>query len=141
MRWFHLFAAGLWLVTAGLLSSSSAQVSIAPARATDDVLIKFKHAARLESPVQKANDMLPVLLQSLHLPVGAELREPVVSQWLRETKVTAPGLDLDRFLYSHLPPGLEPDGGGTGGSTIPNDLKGRSDRAAGPKDTSPGQAK
>jgi hypothetical protein len=82
-------------------------------------------------------------LEGLHLPVGAELREPAVSRWLRETaavKASAPGLDLNRFLYLHLPPGLsvpecvqrlekhpwveyvEPDGSGTGGSIVPNDV-------------------
>ena len=110
--------------------------------AQDHVLIKFKGQIFSQLASLPRADALKWLLSNLNLPAGAELKEPIVSQLLqtKAAPATAPAaLNLDRFLYVRLPAALsienavarlqdhpwveyvEPDGIGSGGTTIPND--------------------
>jgi subtilisin family serine protease len=111
--------------------------------APDHIIVKFKPSVAGGLKAATKNEKLEELRNALSLPPGAMLDEPVVNHLLREHRVAAPDappatVNLDRFLYLRVPPGLpvdecvrrvqrhpwveyaEPDGVGTGGS-VPND--------------------
>ena len=112
-----------------------------PAYAPDHVLVKLKGSVRAELNAVTPADRLMSLAGRLGLPAAVRLREPRVSQLLREQgaepQSTMP--NLDRFLYLDLPPGLsvqecvsrlsshplvefvEPDGVGRCGAVVPDD--------------------
>ncbi len=112
--------------------------------ATDHVLIRFKSGVRPQLSAVSYQETLDSLLAPLGLPAGASLTEPEVSKLLRQKQpagqklAAATGVDLGRFFYLNLPPGMsvqqcldglrnnpavdyvEPDGIGTAG-LVPND--------------------
>ena len=105
------------------------------------IIVKFRSSVASGMRAATLNDALGELLSGLALPPGASLYEPGLNYVLGEQR-RRDGLptkvNLDRFLYLRLPPGLsvdecvklverhpwvdyaEPDGAGTGG-LIPND--------------------
>lgn len=106
--------------------------------AQDHILVKFKPDGMKTRTLSRAEG-LKNLAATLDLPAGTVLREPAVNALLySKDKATVDAVNLDRFLYLDLPPGLsvdeavrrvsenpqveyaEPDGIGTGGVT-PND--------------------
>ena len=122
---------------------SVAQVGRAdPGNAVDHVLVKFKPSAAAQMKAVTLNEGLDELLGTLALPAGAHLSEPAVNSVLRMGRTRrntgSAKVNLERFFYLHIPPGLsveecverisqhplveyaEPDGIGTGGMT-PND--------------------
>lgn len=111
--------------------------------AQDHIIVKFKPSAGSRIKATTSSEGMGELLNALALPPGAELFEPAINQLLREQGQAQPvsshtELNLNRFLYLRLPPGLsvdecvqrvgqhpwvdyaEPDGIGTGG-LMPND--------------------
>ena len=115
-----------------------------PGYATNHILIQFKTEARQRLADGNLTDQLSALLRELRLPAGAELREPAMVHLQRHARKKSLSLaheriDLNRFLYLRLPPGLgvteclrrlekhplleytEPDWIGTIAETIPND--------------------
>jgi subtilisin family serine protease len=137
-------AGGIWLFCAAP-SVTAAQPAGRALHAQDHVLVKFRPEARPLLVGSGQTNGLSALLGALGLPAGAGLAEPALGQLLRERQArergwaVLPPVDLDRFFYLRLPPGLsviqcvaqlqhhplleyvEPDGVGTGGATIPND--------------------
>ena len=110
-----------------------------PEHAVGHVLVKFKPEAAQRTRALTRAQGLNALLEALDLPPGGALVEPAVGRLLREKAgIRNAGLDLDRFFYLELPPGMsveegvrraaahewveyaEPDGIGTGGG-VPND--------------------
>jgi hypothetical protein len=115
----------------------------APVVAPDHILVKFKSSVAGRINAASLNDGMRELLGALALPPGAALDEPPLNRVLREQRHLQPDapqarVNLERFLYLGVPPGLsvdecvqrvqrhpwvefaEPDGVGTGG-VIPND--------------------
>ena len=110
--------------------------------ATGHVLIKFRGDLQQEFAQMTGANVLASLLDRLNLPPGAGLKETALSRLFRQ-QAAPPNrqdkINLDYFMYLHLPPALrvdeccrrlkghpaidyvEPDGIGTGGTTIPND--------------------
>ncbi|HYG34630.1 MAG TPA: S8 family serine peptidase, partial [Clostridia bacterium] len=112
--------------------------------APDHILVRFKPGAVPAVAANSTVEYLSLLVSGLGLPQGARLEEPVVSRLLRAAgnkttqAILGTPVDLDRFLYLHLPPGMtvaeasqrlaghpwldyaEPDGIGSGGA-LPND--------------------
>jgi hypothetical protein len=130
-----IFALGLCI---GLIF---ARMSIAAAGvAPDHIIVKFKSSVAAQIKVGTLQEGLDELLRALALPLGANLDEPALNHLLRQQKKLASDgkVNLDRFLYLRLPPGLsvdecvrrveghpwveyaEPDCTGSGG-LIPND--------------------
>jgi hypothetical protein len=135
----------LWLGAFSLLivtgSSPAAETNL---YATDHVLIRFKSGVRPQLNAASYQESLNSLLAPLGLPAGASLAEPEVSKLLRQKQSggqklsAASSVDLSRFFYLYLPPGMsvqqcldalknnpvvdyvEPDGIGTGG-LVPDD--------------------
>jgi len=102
-----------WLLTIPL------RAQLIPASSTfapDHILIKFRSNVEQTVPAAATTNALSTLLTRLNLPAGAELSEPAFSQLLRIQQSTAnraahiatpdATVDLNRFLYLRLPPGL-----------------------------------
>jgi subtilisin family serine protease len=114
------------------------------AYADDHILLKINlNALPASLPTSSTEAFLSGLLAGLDLPTGGRLEEPAVSKLLRQERRAGRDpkqalVDLDRFLYLYLPPGItapqavqrlkrhpwteyaELDGTGTGG-LAPND--------------------
>jgi hypothetical protein len=107
--------------------------------AQDHILVKLRPQALPAPRASPAASFLSSIVSGLGLPAGARLEEPAVSRLLREERSKGGALvNLDRFLYLYLPPGVsaqdavqriswhpwveyaELDGAGTGG-LVPND--------------------
>ncbi len=119
-------------------------VSADPACAPGHVLVGFKPEAQAELHGVTPREQLRTLIGQLGLPAGARLSETPLT-YLHRDKMAAQSrgavgpVDLNRFLYLRLPPGLtppecvrrlehhplieyvEPDWIGTGGEVIPAD--------------------
>jgi subtilisin family serine protease len=126
------------------LSISHTQAAMKATCASRHVLVRFKPEVRDLLPTAARPEQLAALLQQLDLPAAAELHESSLAQALRQKRNSVSSqpqtqLDLDRFFYLRLPPGLavdacvhrleqhplidyvEPDGIGTCAVTIPDD--------------------
>jgi len=130
----------LWLIATPGRAADAPGITCA----RDHILVRFKPEARALLPAAALPGQLTALLARLGLPAGAELNETPLARMLRQ-KSTAGSrpereqVDLDRFFYLRLPPGLgvaecvrrieihplidyaEPDGIGTCAVTIPDD--------------------
>ncbi len=113
------FQTWLILLLGRQLVAAPAEISPEEVRlgySTGHVLVKIKPEAAEDLGARRGAVTLGELSQVLGLPAGAELEEPEVSQLLRQSGgrreraavSVAAGVDLDRFLYLHLPPGCTP---------------------------------
>ena len=87
--------------------------------APDHILVKFRNDIGKTVTAITTTNVLSLLVAQLNLPAGVELSEPAISQIIRSHQSIASRaagvatvnstVDLDHFLYLHLPPGLTPE--------------------------------
>lgn len=143
--WLVCLGCGWWGLPTCTAHTTVTPAEIGAQLGRRHLLVKFKSDIRSSLDRTPWTNGLSALLAKLSFPAGTELTEPRISTLLREqgtgnpSQASAQAPDLDRFLYLRLPAGLaveqalqmlkglpgveyaEPDGIGTGGTTIPND--------------------